>query len=199
MPNSYFNLKKKKKGVQGAKKLMNMSSEDFAEPSFIWSLTKRGISRITAQAHSRLRAMLSTVIMNLKICVSRSCEIMGSDELDVPITTKDANFARTLAKVCSSLPDLKNLIPFDKAIIPEGGEMTTIGSLGDGGAPGYCGNVYIDSERIVKTKDCNIVAMKSKVSKRTMPAHEVLSKPNQTGLVKEVVKSIEYRIEIKES
>ena len=55
---------------------------------------------------------------------------MGPDELDIPIATKDAN----LAKVCFELPDLKNLIPFDKAIIPEGGEMTAVGSLGDGGA-----------------------------------------------------------------
>ena len=80
--------------------------------------------------------------------------------------------------------------------------MTTMGSLGDGGAPGYCGNVSIGSERIskgVKIKDCNIVAMKSKVSKRTVPAHEVLSKPNQTGLVKEVVKSRKYRVEMRES
>ena len=146
---------------------MEMLPEEFAEPTFVWSLTRRVISRITAQAYSRLGAMLSTVIMNLKICVSRSCEIMGTDELDVPIATKDANFARTIAKVCSKLPDLKNLIPFDKAIIPEGGEMTAIGSLGDGGAPGYCGNVYIGSKRIVKGVkeiNCNLLAMKSKVS-----------------------------------
>ena len=40
--------------------------------------------------------------------------------------------------------------------------------------------------------------MKSKVSKRTVPAHEVMSKPYQTNIVKEVVKSIEYKIEIRE-
>ena len=32
LPNSYFNLEKKKKGVQGAKKLMDMETADFAEP-----------------------------------------------------------------------------------------------------------------------------------------------------------------------
>ena len=142
LPNSYFNLEKKKKGVQGAKKLMEMTVTDFAEPSFTWGLTRRVISRITAQAYSRLGAMLAPVIMNLKICVSRACEIMGPSELDVPIATKDANFARTVARVCSNLPELKDLKPFDKAIIPEGGVMTAIGSLGDGGAPGFCGNVY---------------------------------------------------------
>ena len=37
LPNSYFNLEKKKKGVQGSKKLMdNMVPEVFAEQSFIW-------------------------------------------------------------------------------------------------------------------------------------------------------------------
>ena len=41
--------------------------------------------------------------------------------------------------------------------------------------------------------------MKSKVTKRAVPGHEVLLKSNQTNIVKEVVKSIEYRIEIKDS
>ena len=116
-PNSYLNLEKKKKGVQGSKKLMEMLPEDFGEQSFIWSLTRRVISRITAQAYSRLGAMLSTVIMNLKICVSRACDIMGPDDLDIPIATKDVNFARTIAKVCSELLNLRDLTFFDKAII----------------------------------------------------------------------------------
>ena len=67
LPNSYSNLEKKKKGVQGAKKLMEMTATDFAEPSFMWGLIRRVISRITAQAYSRLGAMLAPVIMNLKI------------------------------------------------------------------------------------------------------------------------------------
>ena len=41
--------------------------------------------------------------------------------------------------------------------------------------------------------------MKSKVSKRTVPAHEVMAKPNQANMVKEVAKSIEYRIKIRDS
>ena len=49
---------------------------------------------------------------------------MGPDELDIPIATKYANIARTIARVYSELPYLKNLTPFEKAIIPEGGEMT---------------------------------------------------------------------------
>ena len=87
-------------------------------------MTRRVISCITAQAYSRLGAMLSTVIINLKICASRACKTMGPDELDIPIATKYANIARTIARVYSELPYLKNLTPFEKAIIPEGGEMT---------------------------------------------------------------------------
>ena len=52
--------------------------------------------------------MMLTVVMNLKICVSRSCEIMGADELDTPVAVKDARFARTVAKVCQELPKLKD-------------------------------------------------------------------------------------------
>merc|ERR1711942_354070 len=65
------------------------------------------------------------------------------------------------------------------------------------GAPGLGGNVYIGSERMingVKETNCNLLAMKSKVSKRTIPAHEMMAKPHQANMVKEVAKSIEFRL-----
>ena len=77
---------------------MQMSDDDFCDKTFAWGITRRTISRLCAQAYSRLDAMLFTVVMNLKIVVSRSCEIMGSDELDTPIAVKDAKFARTVAR-----------------------------------------------------------------------------------------------------
>ena len=48
----------------------------------------------------------------------------------------------------------------------------------------------------IKESNCNLLTMKSKVSKRTVPAHEVMSKPNQANMVKEVANSIEFRVEV---
>ena len=107
-PNMYFNLDKKHQGTTGTKKLKEMNSDDFCDKTFACGITRRTISRLCAQAYSKLAAMMSTVVMNLKVCVSRSCEIMGSNELDTPVAVKDATFARIVAKVCQELPKLKD-------------------------------------------------------------------------------------------
>ena len=75
-----------------------------------------------AQTYSRLGVMLGPVVMAMKICVSRACEIMWPDELDIPIATKDANFAKTVARVCQELPKLIDLKPFPKEVVPKGAE-----------------------------------------------------------------------------
>ena len=109
-------------------------------------------------------------------------------------------------------------------MIPRGYTFNGFRTFGDGGAPGYSGNVYVSSkieEDELKSTDLNandaqktveletkkkkktkikkksrIIASKSKVSKQTVPANEVLSKPNQMDLTKEVVKSLDHREEI---
>ena len=67
----------------------------------------------------------------------------------------------------------------------------------DGGAPGYSGNWYIRSKK--DDEDfCRMLTNKSKVSKRTVPAHahEALATPMHMNMLKEAVKSIEHREEI---
>ena len=82
--------------------------------------------------------MMSTEVMNLKICVSRSREIIGAAELDTPVGRK----ARTVAKIRQDIPKLKDLQPFPKDVIPRGYTFNGFGTFGDGGAPGYSENVY---------------------------------------------------------
>ena len=176
LPNIYFNLSKKNRGTSGAKKLVDMDKEDFLSKSFVWGISRRIVSRLTAQAYSRLGMMLGPIVMALKILTSRACEIMGPDELDEPIAAKDVNFAKTIGKTCQELPQIKNLKPFPKEAVPEGAEVIGFGSHADGGAPGYSGNCYIYSK---KEEDIysNMITNKSKVSKRTIPANETLARP----------------------
>ena len=116
---------------------------------------------------------------------------MGPDELDVPIATKDANFAKTVAKVCQELPKLKDLKPYPKAVVPKGAEITAMAGMTDGGAPGYCGNWYVCSKK--EDEDyCRMLTNKSKVSKRPVPANECLGRPMHMDMLKEAIKSIEH-------
>ena len=102
LPNIYFNLAKKNRVTSGDKKIMDMEPHDFGSRAFVWGMTRRTLSRLCAQTYSRLGVMLGPVVMAMKICVSRACEIMGPTELDLPIAAKDANFSKTIAKVCKS-------------------------------------------------------------------------------------------------
>ena len=70
LPNLYFNLEKKNRGSSGDKKLMEMEDRDFCTKTFAWGMTRRLLSRLAAQTHSRLGAMLAPVVMNMKIYVS---------------------------------------------------------------------------------------------------------------------------------
>ena len=61
LPKIYFNLAKKTRGTSGNKKLLDMSEEEFASKSFLWGMTRRTLSRLTAQAYSRLVVMLGPI------------------------------------------------------------------------------------------------------------------------------------------
>ena len=130
--------------------------------------------------------------MALKICVSRSCEIMGLTELDVPIATKNIKFAKTAKQICKEIPKLKRLKPFPKAVIPKRAKLNKIVGFDDGGAPGYNGNWYMCS-RIEDQQRINQLTNKSKVCKRTIPAHETLARAHHMDVMKELAKAIEHR------
>ena len=197
LPNIYFNLMKKHKGTSGSKKIIDMTEADFDTDNFVWGITRRNLSRLAAQTYSRLGMMLAPLIMALKICVSRSCEIMQNTELDVPIATKDIKFARTAKQICKEIPKLKRLKPFNKAVIPKGAKLKKIVGFGDGGAPGYDGNWYMCSK--IDNRDIiNQLINKTKVCKRTIPAHETLVKAHHMGMMKELARAIEHRKEIVE-
>ena len=172
-----------------------MDKDDFLSKSFVWGISRRIVSRLTAQAYSRLGMMLGPIVMALKILTSRACEIMGPEELDEPIAAKDVNFAKTIGKICQELPQIKDLKPFPKEAVPEGAEVIGFGSHADGGAPGYAGNWYIYSSDEEDTYS-NMITNKSKVSKRTIPANETLARPLQMDMLKELAKAYEYRDEI---
>ena len=142
--------------------------------------------------------MLSPLIMALKICVSRSCEIMNPDELDVPIATKDVKFAKTSKQICKEIPKLKRLKPFPKAVIPKRAKLKAIAGMTDGGAPGYNGNWYMCST-LENQQRINQLTNKSKVCKRTIPAHETLARAHHMDMMKELAKAIQHRKEIVET
>ena len=94
LTNPYFNLKGRKNGMQGDQIIIRMLYEDFAEPSFLWELTRRVVSRITTQGYTAIGATSSAVPMNLRLPRAESCETRKPEKTDVPMAPRDANWTK---------------------------------------------------------------------------------------------------------
>ena len=73
-------------------------------------------------------------------------------------------------------------------------------STADGGVPGYSTNGYLGSIN-PKTKETktNICGGKSRISKRTIPCNEAISRALQGDYSKMVIQVLSHRLEIKNS
>ena len=119
-----FNLGKKIKGIASdTGDLMGVSQSEFDKidsSSLLWSVSRRVISRVCAQAYDRLGVFLTPLKIGLKTLTSRAAEIMSNTELDLPMAGKDVEFARQVTNYWRNLPKVKDIKPFPRAVIPEG-------------------------------------------------------------------------------
>ena len=90
----------------------------------------------------------------MKVILSRSCEIMSYDELDVPIQEKDKELSDLIVRVLESCKNWKSIKPTRTNLIGERCDLTALGACFDGGLPAFGGSVYfISAHRISKQKE----------------------------------------------
>ena len=94
LTNPFFILKGGKNKMQGDQIVIRKIYEDFAEPSFLWELTRRVVSRITTQGYTAIGATSSAVPMNLRLPRAESCETRKPEKTDVPMAPRDANWTK---------------------------------------------------------------------------------------------------------
>ena len=177
---------------------MEMEEKDFLADPFGWGLTTRRIlSRLAAQCYDRLGLFLGPITTGLKILVSRSTELVSVTQLDKPIKTVDPEFVTTCCKFLKDLPNLKNLKPHSKALIPKDNQLRGIFSMRDGGVPAYSSIIYLGSTDKENKMTANVCGTKGRVSKRTIPAHEALSAALQAEETRKVASVLSHRPELK--
>ena len=76
-------------------------------------ITRHAISRLAAQLFDRSGRLLGPVITTMKVLLSRSCEIMSYDELDMPIQEKDKEFSDLIVRVLESCKNWKSIMPLE--------------------------------------------------------------------------------------
>ena len=179
---------------------MGVSQSEFDKidsSSLLWSVSRRIISRICAQAYDRLGIFLTPLKIGLKTLTSRAAEIMTNTELDLPIASKDAEFARQVTNYWRNLPRVKEIKPFPRAVIPEGYKLVGLIVVRDGGVPGYGALVYFVSENEEGKRIIRLMAGRCKIGKRSIPAHEMESAAVGAEMTKEVVYAIMGRPEMR--
>ena len=68
--------------------------------------------------------------------------------------------------------------------------------MADGGVPGYSSIIYVTSESKTKELTSRVCGTKGRVSKRTVPANEALSRALQADQVKQVAITLSHRPEL---
>ena len=147
-PNSYLSLGKKERGAATDVKLEEIPAEMFSDSSFLRGITRRVLSRLTAQVYTRTGRCLGPMVSTIKILLSRACEISpGTTDIDKSLLPLDEEFTRLCGKILQSMSKYKNILPFPRSLIPENNKLSAIVSFADGGIPAYGMTAYILSER----------------------------------------------------
>ena len=194
-PLARFNLGKKMKCTSANQDLMEMLPSDIEDKTFAWGLTRRNVSIVCPQAYNRLGAMLGPIITGLKIVTSRTAELTeAAVEMDVPVAKKDPDFTETMVKFMKVLPESKNIKPFPRTLIPEGHQMDARRRCTAYGCVGYITSV--DSQG---KEESNILTARSKIGKKSVPGHEVLSANQAAEAGKDVIKALKDRPQIQEA
>ena len=119
-PNSYLSLGKKERGASTEVKLEEITAEMFVEPAFLSGISRRVLSRLTAQVYSRTGRCLGPMVSTIKILLSRACEISpGTTDIDKSLFHLDETFTRLCGKVLQAMAKYKEILPFPRSLIPE--------------------------------------------------------------------------------
>ena len=139
---------KKIRGCPTDAKLESIPEEMFSDKAFLEGISRRVLSRLTAQVYSRTGKCLGPMVTTIKILLSRACELSpGILDIDKSLYNIDEEFTKLCGKILLAMSKYKDIKEFPRALIPKGNILSAIVSFADGGIPAYGANAYILSEK----------------------------------------------------
>ena len=153
--------------------LVDMSNEEIMQAP----LSRLTFLRLTAQTYCKLMNLLGPLITSTKALALRACELASNHEMELNLETKDTDFCLWAKKFLINLKNINNIQPFRRAWVPTVKHVLQgfVVSM-DGGRLGFgCCVHSISSSTSQSTLDRALCLCKSKISKRNIVSHEVLS------------------------
>ena len=187
LPALNLSLFEKRRGKAMGPSLENTNLQDIP-------LTRRHLMRIASQLHDPLERHIGPVKATAKQLVSKSCDVADNSKLDTPLSDLDEDFAQLAGQFLENLKTIPTLKPYLKYVIPCGYKIHHIVMTRDGGGGGYGVTLHIVSKllpgKIGEPWFSYILAAKSKISKRSPQANELLASVLSAILLKEVTEGL---------
>ena len=187
-PNLNPNIYKKQRGKTKGPGLFEKQIE-------LDQITRTTLSRVTAQLFDLSGCFLAPFVFTSKSYLSMACTIASLKEVNLPLFHKDKDFATDCLHFVNNLSSIKDISPFDRVIVPEGGELVGFVASRDGSEAGYGSLVHAlysmpDSDKLGRS----LVAAKSKVCRRGPFVNELLSIRQAMDLLLQVLEPLRFDI-----
>ena len=129
-PNLNPNIYKKQRGKTKGPGLFEKQIE-------LDQITRTTLSRVTAQLFDLSGCFLAPFVFTSKSYLSMACTIASLKEVNLPLFHKDKDFATDCLHFVNNLSSIKDISPFDRVIVPEGGELVGFVASHDGSKARY--------------------------------------------------------------
>ena len=200
-PHNYLALGSKRKGILNGETLVN---DDLSADTFV---SRRSLSRITAQIFDLTGRHCGPVIAAAKTLLSKACCIANPDNIDTNLKSLNSDFHSECVQFLKQLQKFDSIQPWPRSNIPSTHLLKTVHFLHDGSVSGLGSTVYLTSSRkehleqlewcknvnneIIKYKltpeqldeslgpkyQTRLSTAKSKLGRRTAQSHEILAYP----------------------
>ena len=157
----------------------------------ITDITRLTLSRLLPQAYDRANFLLGPIILGLKIYLSRVCELISYNNHEEPIVQKDEELATKIHNFICNLK-IRNILPFQRAWVPESYTMEGLIISRDGSSAGFGVLAHCISSNEGGNVSSKICWGKSRIGKRSTFSHEASSVTLSVEVLKEILEAIEY-------
>ena len=155
-------------------------------------ITRTSLSRITAQLYDVCGVFIQPYIFQAKVFLSRACTIASLDQINEPLENLDKDFAAEAYKFIMSLKKVWKINPLPREIVPSGNTLIGFVASRDGGVPGFGTLIHALHSKDSRNLETSLVAAKSRIARRSVFVHELLSISLSLDLILQVLDSLEF-------
>ena len=159
------------------------------------------LSRLVPQLYDPLGNHLGPLKAQGKMLLSRACQIASTSHMETPLISLDESFGKQCYDWILDLKKLRELKPHQRALIRGDEKLWGLTAHTDGGSAGFGTSIFVSVHDAPESDSLKhrILGSKSRVSRRSIPCHEALSKPLGLEVMLSLAKPLSTRDEFEDA